>query len=234
MFYYIYKLEKGIHESFSRLINGFDGSISNLKFKIVDIETSEILSDLDDYKFQKQMEITGLLIIKKIVQFSNKEVHKETNIPFRLRFGSDFAFISTEKEIERLESIKCLNNWLKEGDIKLIDFIPRREKVVSLIYDIGIFNSAKLSTYHGIQEIEDIEGDEKDILMDYPLIEANFDVKLNGDTINMFYYGDALQFPKSASSTQVDKSLQVFENILFEIEFTETSKNPENKAFNLI
>ncbi len=230
MFYYIYNLKKCSEKLF---IPNFDnnsnnsGSVSNLKFEIVDFSISEVISQIRNYNFSSQKEIEGTLNIKKEVQISDNVILKTSNIPFSIRTGSRLVFLETDKEIERSEASSCINEWLK-NHAQLIEFIPRRDKVLSLVKDVGNLNSAKISTEKGIidfEEFPNFENDKKGILIEYPIIEADVEFNIGEEIINMYYYGDAIQFPKITTKRQIEIAIQIFENVMFENNISESLKN---------
>lgn len=232
MFFYIFKLEKGSdYDPKSHFIN-FSGNISNFKFEISNLNSENLIqenidSGIEDYKFINQKIVTGILTIIKTVRLNEVEIPKTSEIPFILRLGSEFAFIKTSKEIERIEACYCLNEWLNIFKIDFKEFIPRRDKVINFVCG-GTLNEAKISSEIGIVDIEEIQeltnDTKKNILMKYPLIEADLEFGINNEIISLFYYGDALQFPRDAPLEQIEIAIQIFECVMFET----SNNNKEN------
>lgn len=203
MFFYICSFEK------NRINNDLITNHSNnSSCTVKDIDKKSIIPSLEGYDFKGQEEIDGIICIKRKVVGGEKEVN------FKLRTGSGFAFIETDLELYKLKSLDCLNDYF---DINISEFIPRRDKIVDFISNLGELISANLFTMDGIKTIQDIDDSNKtneEILMDYPLAKADINIKSPTNNFRLQFYGDAIQFPDFAKNEDLEFTFELFEKAM--------------------
>lgn len=230
MFFYVYKFE-GKTENLYKLSSTEKKELGNLTFQIKDMVKRKVSSQVDNYKFLKQLEIEAILSISKEVNINNSKINSEAEIFFKFRADSHFVFLETNKQREKKDAIKCLNMWLNPFEVKLIEFIPLRNKEVDFICNANL-KSAKLFTKNGIEDMADIKQEEescKHIFMRYPLAEVNLELKVKEDRILLYFYGDAIQFPPYTTKIQIEQALQIFEKTMSDNDLNRLSNNVRRK-----